>query len=256
MTDYEVLDLIVRYSGEDAEGDRKLLSKAEDINDNQLYYLLQFGHKTYWEAEANILASLGYPKVRPVFYDLFGWLKDYNWPGAVCIWDNILMKVEKHVFVDGISVALQRALLEFDWQWIYWLVSLARHYGVSANDFQSEDSAYDIILYYQSSNDEDDIPINEELDLLLDWGYPRIRQFIPHLLSSLSLLPPEGSEQAEQYHMIFAKIPIKERTIELRKALNQLTITGNIKSLKWLETLIPISAEEKELIQMTRNPFL
>ena len=79
------------------EEGRKLAKQIRCIN-----VFLQPGHpghiKNVWDNCAIILAERSDKELQPYLYQLFKWLVDMNWPGAVCIDKRLRQYKKDHLF--------------------------------------------------------------------------------------------------------------------------------------------------------------
>lgn len=81
-----------------------------------------------WESCAIILASKSDDELKQVFYQLFEWLKDMNWPGADIIFDRLLCVKDKGM-VDALNYSLCIAKQTNDTVWYRVLVDFATIYN-------------------------------------------------------------------------------------------------------------------------------
>jgi len=249
MTDNELIQLIIKYENATDFEKRSLLDTIKQINDDQFGFLIKYKHLIYWWTQAEILIALGYPRVKPILHKLFEWLQDFNWPGALDLTEQLLLKLDKPVFIEQMTIALRRALIDMDTEWVYWLTTLADSYGLQQNDFTEEDNAYDIIMLDRDAYDEDGMSFSTILNTLLEWGYPRIRQFLPMILSSLSSRDSGQSEEQEvQCMAVIDLLPQEARECEIKKALAQLHYTGKLNSIGYLQKIVPIDDTEEALV--------
>lgn len=94
----------------------KAIKNLENILEKDLCKLIQPKSKYCWENAAKVINIIGYPKIKPIIPDLFEWLKDLNWPGAVII-VNTLKNIESDEINEFIKEALIKAELENDELW-------------------------------------------------------------------------------------------------------------------------------------------
>lgn len=100
LTDVGIENLL-RYINYDV----KLLIQPQDLN-------LQ------WDKCAIIITKMGYQVVKPFLIDLFEWLQDMNWPGALTI-RSFLLTIPKDEFDQLYCTAFNIALERGDDDWAY-----------------------------------------------------------------------------------------------------------------------------------------
>lgn len=71
-----------------------------------------------WDKCAIIITKMGFQVVKPFLIDLFEWLQDMNWPGALTI-RNFLLTIPKDEFKQLYCTALNNALKKGDDDWVY-----------------------------------------------------------------------------------------------------------------------------------------
>jgi len=98
-------------------------------------------NKIYWEDAAKVLEKRGYPMIDDVIMDMFEWLQDLNWPGALII-VRILKSIPKKVFVDNLEKTIEIALKENDEVWLNWLYIFVYQKVVRIDDFTNKDLFY------------------------------------------------------------------------------------------------------------------
>ncbi len=94
----------------------KAIKNLENISEKDLCKLIQPKSKNYWENAAKVINKIGYPKIKPIMSELFEWIKDLNWPGAVIIVDT-LRNIEIGEINEFIKEALIKAEIENDEIW-------------------------------------------------------------------------------------------------------------------------------------------
>ena len=92
------------------------IKNLENISEKDLCKLIQPKSKYCWENAAKVINKIGYPKIKPIMPELFEWIKDLNWPGAVIIVDT-LRNIEIGEINEFIKEALIKAELENDELW-------------------------------------------------------------------------------------------------------------------------------------------
>jgi len=197
VTDKELLEHIIAYGMAKTETEKNVIvEKVRGMAPEQFRYLLQCGSKSDWWAQSQILIALGYPCVKPALSGLFRWLQDMNWPGAFPVRDEILLKIDKKELLHSFSSALREAWKTGDSDWLYCLSLFSGDIGYSRDDFSESDNAYDILLFHGAMYDKDGDPIEDYMDkylqLLHEWGYPRIDQFISYVIAMLNIISPDS----------------------------------------------------------------
>ncbi|MBY0014090.1 MULTISPECIES: DUF5071 domain-containing protein [Paenibacillus] len=91
--------------------------KLKELQDHELLVLVQpMLDKSLWDNAADLLAEIGYPRIRPILYELLSWLQDMNWPGSIII-SKLLVSVG-----EPLIPYIKRALKEGDSIWNYWIL--------------------------------------------------------------------------------------------------------------------------------------
>jgi hypothetical protein len=245
MNDNDLLEYIRSYQNSTEK--EEILKKISELQYEQFKYLLRYGDNADWFVEADILISLGYPCVKPVIDEIFEWLQDMNWPGAADIQDKLLLKLEKTVLVNSLSIALRRAYWNGDSMWIYWLSSLASEANLSRDDFAQTDNAYDIVLFYNALY-VDDIPTFNYIELLHSWRYPRIKQFIYYVVKFLRQKEP-NTQIWEQHIDLLKIVPENIRTFEIKKALRQMHDVGGMDNIGYLKEIISLGGTTEDFLE-------
>lgn len=135
----------------------------EDIVEENLQYLadsaeygnslfLQPGEPKYWDNAAKVLQKRGFPAIEDVLQGMLEWLQDANRPGAAIIAET-LTTCPKEVLIPHLEIACEKAILEDDTEWFYWLGDLAMQCQLEKKDFKSRLLHELLIGYYQ--NDEE-----------------------------------------------------------------------------------------------------
>lgn len=246
MNDEELIKYISAYEVSTSEIEkRKIIGKINNITTGQFKFFLQHGPKSNWWVQSEILIKLGYPKIKPILNDLFNWFKDLNWPGAVDIYDKLLINVEKKELVKSLDSVIHQAYWEGDSQWIYWLGIFVKEANLDRDDFSQTNNAYDVILLFDkiypdgNSRDTWDEIMETYLELFKSWGYPRISQFIP---SILAFLRHENSQSStwKMHKEILDLIPEEIKNSQIKQALRKLYDLGKITEIGHLREIIPI----------------
>ena len=248
MNDHDLLDYIKRYGVAITEIEKdKAVKEISGLNQDQFKYLIQYGSIADWFVESQILVELGYPFVKPILNRLFEWLKDMRWPGAYEIQTELLLKLDKHILVSGLDVALHQALIEGDWDWVYWMSLMIDEAKLVRNDFSQIDNAYDIVLFYNALY-VDDIPTFNYIELLYSWGYPRISQFVFFILNFL-IIEKSDNIAWHQHSGVLNLIPGDTRDFAIKNALRQLHESRDVNSIGHLREIIPIGDTTEEFLQ-------
>jgi len=218
----KILEYINAYTTAKSENEKGLLiEEIRELFSNQYEYLLQYGPKSNWRIQAEILIALGYPCVKPILSRAFEWLQDLNWPGAREIRNELLCKVDKTELVYSFGEALQKAFKIGDSEWLYGLSLFAEDVHFTKDDFTDKDNTYDILLYYGSVYEDGELRNDykdKSFELLYAWGFPRIEQFIHCILAELSHELPH-STYWNQYVKLLDLIPCEVRDKIVRKIL-------------------------------------
>lgn len=87
---------------------------------------LQPGHpghgKNVWDNCALILAERTDQELHPYLFELFEWLSDMNWPGAICIFERLLRYQEEDWLNSVLSHSIKEAQLLCDECWLDYLL--------------------------------------------------------------------------------------------------------------------------------------
>jgi hypothetical protein len=106
-----------------------------NLNPNDL---IQPIGKEYWENAARVLSLIGYPRIEEVIPDLFNWLQDLNWPGALII-KELLKSLSKDVVIQHLEYAASKALSIDDSTWLSNLSSYLADFKLQEHDFVSKE---------------------------------------------------------------------------------------------------------------------
>jgi hypothetical protein len=239
MTDRELLQSIKAYELAQSETERSVIvEKIRNIENEQFKYFIKYGPKADWWNQAKILIALGFPRIKPILNTLFEWLQDMNWPGAVEIQENLLLKISKSELISCLDIVLRKAYWEGDSEWIYWLTLFVEKAGINRKDFAEADNAYDIITLYETIFVEGR-PTFNYIELLNSWEYPRIGQFVFYVVSALRIINPDRPEW-EQHVKILDMIPENIRATRIKEALQKLYETRGITDSGYLRGIIQI----------------
>lgn len=115
----EISQLINKLSWDTSEEEKlKAQMQLQYINEEDLPFLLQPNSKGHWDGAAEVIVSLGYPRVRSILPGLLEWIKDMNWPGAFTI-ANFLKTIGSPL-IPYIKEVLQKHSSDEIWiEWIF-----------------------------------------------------------------------------------------------------------------------------------------
>lgn len=97
--------------------DEKIKLIAQNPLYSNLYFAKTFYNQDYWKESAKVLQVRGYPQIKDVIPEMFEWLKDINWSGAVII-KKILEDLPKEILIENLELTIKRALIENDEAWL------------------------------------------------------------------------------------------------------------------------------------------
>ena len=110
--------------------------KLMQLNESELYLLMQPNGKDCWENAALVLQEMGFPRVKPVIPQMLFWIADLNWPGAHTIME-ILEGIDKDILLPHIQNSIKQAISENDDSRLNWLKLLCRHVEITEfNDLE------------------------------------------------------------------------------------------------------------------------
>lgn len=81
--------------------------------------------KNVWNNCAKILSDKSDEELSPYLPELFRWLKDLNWPGAICIYDRLIIS-EDELFEYELKVSITTAKAQNDKLWLLALKNLKK----------------------------------------------------------------------------------------------------------------------------------
>lgn len=117
--------------------ENNILKLAEDTRYSNNCFIMP-ANKMYWENAAKVLAKRGYPIIRDILMELFEWLQDMNWPGAITV-VNILNTIPKKVLVENLEKTIEIALEENNGIWLNWLYVFIHYKVVGTDDFNNKE---------------------------------------------------------------------------------------------------------------------
>lgn len=82
-------------------------------------------NKNVWNNCAKILSDKSDEELSPYLPELFRWLKDLNWPGAICIYDRLIISVDE-LFEYELKVSITTAKAQNDKLWLLALKNLKK----------------------------------------------------------------------------------------------------------------------------------
>lgn len=82
-------------------------------------------NKNVWNNCAKILSDKSDEELSPYLPELFRWLKDLNWPGAICIYDRLIIS-EDELFEYELKVSITTAKAQNDKLWLQALKNLKK----------------------------------------------------------------------------------------------------------------------------------
>ena len=74
-------------------------------------------NKNVWDNCAKILSNRTDEELTPYLIELFEWLQDLNWPGALCVFERLQNYTDTHSIDISIKICLQKAKLLNDETW-------------------------------------------------------------------------------------------------------------------------------------------
>lgn len=105
---------------------------AMDISD--LSFLLQPLDKPYWDKAAIVICSLGIERYIDYLPSMLEWLQDLNWPGALCIF-NELKATEDERVIECIEYTVGKVIEIDDMEWLYFIKLLIDEIGAERFSF-------------------------------------------------------------------------------------------------------------------------
>ncbi|MDB5105334.1 MAG: hypothetical protein JWP91_3023 [Fibrobacteres bacterium] len=136
MSDSErILKLVDAYKGDKGgQAGEAALNQLLAASDEELGYLFFPSEKSKWEAAAEILYRIGFPRLTTRIPQLLEWFQDLNWPGIDVI-TNLLRNVSHEELLMQMEKAVRIAHAEEDEQWIGGLKRLTLTLGLDADRF-------------------------------------------------------------------------------------------------------------------------
>ena len=122
MSNYiEFSELFARLSwGNPEEVQKSAIEEARSIKNLRLFIqpMIHPNPKAVWENCAKILVQKTDDELEPYLPQIFEWLQDLNWPGAVII-HNRLLDMDEHMRSSQLLRSIKQAQDENDDEWIF-----------------------------------------------------------------------------------------------------------------------------------------
>ena len=95
------------------------IKMAENIKDIQAFIqpCTESNNKNVWDNCALIISKRSDAELFPYLDNLFAWLQDMNWPGALCILDRLQKYVKTPSFYSVLNACFEKAKAENDYVW-------------------------------------------------------------------------------------------------------------------------------------------
>lgn len=121
------------------------------VNDSSfdIHYLLQPLGKDCWENAAKAISLMKYDRISRITLELFEWLQDMNWPGAIIIRD-LLMTFPKVDLILYFEQSTEIAVRTNDEMWLTWL-SYFTFYGKFHKDDFTDKSLYEFLANFHDN---------------------------------------------------------------------------------------------------------
>ncbi|MFC9708124.1 DUF5071 domain-containing protein [Paenibacillus sp. NPDC056933] len=92
--------------------------KLKELPEHQMSLLvLPLLDKALWDNAAELLIEMGYPRIKPILYEVLTWLQDINWPGSIRISEFLVAVGEPLV------PYIKRAFTKSESDWNYWIIT-------------------------------------------------------------------------------------------------------------------------------------
>ena len=93
------------------------IKMAENIKDIQAFIqpCTESNNKNVWDNCALIISKRSDAELFPYLDNLFAWLQDMNWPGALCILDRLQKYVKTPSFYSVLNACFEKAKAENDY---------------------------------------------------------------------------------------------------------------------------------------------
>ncbi|WP_312648924.1 DUF5071 domain-containing protein [Aminipila sp.] len=114
---------------------QKAVKELIEIDEKDIFKLIQPKDKNHWDNAALVLKQIGYPRNKSAIPGLIEWLQDMNWPGAWTALET-LQAIDIPILIPYIENALKKALQEDDEMWLMGLKELViNRLRVAPTDF-------------------------------------------------------------------------------------------------------------------------
>jgi len=147
MTDRHIDDLIQNLSWtEEKSVQEEAVEELKSISNLDLTKLIDLppNFKEYMDNAARILSTCTFERVETVIMDLYRWLQDLNWPGAMKIL-NLLNDFPKEKTIQYFEKAVTEAIEMNDESWLDNLSYFTRFSNYSYEDFDNKE-LYDLMM--------------------------------------------------------------------------------------------------------------
>ncbi len=91
--------------------------RLKQLEDHELYLLVQPVDKMHWDQAAELIIAIGYPRIQPILRGLLEWIQDLNWPGAQRI-AELLASIG-----EPLIPYIKEAFKMNDPSWHYWILT-------------------------------------------------------------------------------------------------------------------------------------
>jgi hypothetical protein len=130
-----ILKLVEAFkSDKGGQAGEAALNQLLAASDEELGYLFFSSEKSKWEAAAEILYRIGFPRLAARIPQLLEWFQDLNWPGINFITD-LLRNTSHEELLMQMEKAVRIAYAEEDEQWMGGLKHLTLALGLEVNKF-------------------------------------------------------------------------------------------------------------------------
>ncbi len=147
MTDRQIDDLIQNLSWTKEKSiQEEAVEELKSISDLDLKKLIDLppNFKEYMDNAARILSTCTFERVEAVIMDLYRWLQDLNWPGAMTIL-NLLISFPKKKTIKYFEKAVLEAIEMNDESWLDNLSYFTRFSNYSYEDFDNKE-LYELMM--------------------------------------------------------------------------------------------------------------
>lgn len=85
------------------------MAELQNLEGDGLFDLIMPYSKTHWENAALVIKKIGYPKIKSIISQLFGWIEDMCWPGATVVF-ALLKTIPKSELKEPLASKIDYAL--------------------------------------------------------------------------------------------------------------------------------------------------